>query len=389
MMGIMKIKNKVLSLTKKRSLNEKVADLQKDMDLYNEGLQKISGSISDEIEDIKREMRTVSENLRNINASIPEEINGIKRDMEIISENLRNINVHIPDEIAGIRKNIESISENLRNNNAELELNRGKIDILNVRMQGLKKNSKGIQKEAIKLKNNTVSVDTESNDQYAIIDYFDFENHFRGSQDIIKENQKQYLKYFSKAGIIVDVGCGRGEFLQLLKEAGYKGIGVDVYQEYVDYCQMNKLNVTQGDGIQFLSELEEKVEGIFVGQVVEHLSLEKLVELCNISYQKLKDGGCAIFETPNPTSLSIYTNAFYMDPSHVKPVHPLTLQYFLQNAGFDDTQILFTESSKVKINIPKIDVGKESQEFNDAMDKIGQMLFGSQDYAIIARKKIK
>lgn len=337
---------------------------------------------------LRKDVDVISEKLQNMNASIPKEITGIKGDMEKISENLRNINASVPEEITGIKGDLGRISENLRNNNSELELNRGKLELLNVRVQGLKKSCKGTQSEITIEKQNSVSTITEQkDDQYSVIDYFDFENHFRGAQESIKENQKQYLQYFSEDGFIVDVGCGRGEFLQLLRESGREAIGVDIYQEYVDYCQMNGLNVVQGDGIRFLSCLENQVDGIFVGQVVEHLKLEQLVELCNISYEKLNSGGCAIFETPNPTSLSIYTNAFYMDPSHVKPVHPLTLQYFLQNAGYDDVQIVYTETSKVKVNIPKIDVGEASQEFNSAMDRIGQMLFGSQDYAIIARKK--
>ena len=93
-------------------------------------------------------------------------------------------------------------------------------------------------------------------------------------------------------------------------------------------------------------------------------------------------------ETPNPTSLAIYTHAFYIDPSHKKPVHPLTLKYFVEKAGFRDVEILFTESSKLPIKIPKIKLNdsENEQEFNKAMKIIQDTLFGSQDYAIIAKK---
>ena len=342
-------------------------------------------------EDKFLELETKISQLQNMEIIFREKFDSINDNVERISENLRNINSSIPEEIASMKDNIEKISENLRNNNAELELNHGNLEHLNVQIRSLKKD-KELTKNRIsieKKENVSISVDgkADQEEQYSVIDYFDFENHFRGSQEKIKKNQQQYLKYFSKGASVVDIGCGRGEFLELLKEAGYEAKGVDVYQEYVDYCQMQGLDVVQGDGIRFLSELKNKVDGIFVGQVVEHLKLEQLVELCNISYQQLNTGGCAIFETPNPTSLSIYTNAFYMDPSHIKPVHPLTLQYFLRNAGFEDTQILYTETSKVNVEIPKIDVGQASQSFNEVMDKIGHMLFGSQDYAIIARKK--
>ena len=99
-------------------------------------------------------------------------------------------------------------------------------------------------------------------------------------------------------------------------------------------------------------------------------------------------GGCIIIETPNPTSLSIYTNAFYIDPSHIKPVHPLTLQYFLEKAGFTDVEIIYTEQSRPPHSIPELKIsGGESEEFNKAMKKVSDMIFGSQDYAAVAIKK--
>jgi O-antigen chain-terminating methyltransferase len=95
-----------------------------------------------------------------------------------------------------------------------------------------------------------------------------------------------------------------------------------------------------------------------------------------------------ILETPNPTSLAIYTNWFYVDPSHNKPVHPLTLEYFLKQAGFSDIEVLYTEQSKPDFKIPELHVtGAENlEEFNNGMKVVSNVLFGSQDYAIIARK---
>ena len=130
------------------------------------------------------------------------------------------------------------------------------------------------------------------------------------------------------------------------------------------------------------------VDGIFLGQVVEHMTPEQILALCRTAYDKLEDGGCLVIETPNPTSLSIYTNAFYIDPSHVKPVHPLTMQYYLEKAGFSDTTLIFTENSRPAQSIPPLRCDAENlEEFNRAMKAVSNMLYGSQDYAIVAVKK--
>ena len=142
-----------------------------------------------------------------------------------------------------------------------------------------------------------------------------------------------------------------------------------------------------GDGIGYLASMK-KVDGIFVGQVVEHLKTGEIINLCNTAYEKLETGGCIVIETPNPTSLSIYTNAFYIDPSHIKPVHPLTMQYFLEKAGFRDIKIIYTKNSRPPFEIPelKIDSDGNTEEFNKALKQVSEMMFGSQDYAAVAVK---
>lgn len=146
---------------------------------------------------------------------------------------------------------------------------------------------------------------------------------------------------------------------------------------------MQGLDAVCGDGIAHLQRTDS-VDGIFVGQVVEHLKTEQIVALCNAAYEKLTEGGCIVIETPNPTSLAIYTGAFYIDPSHVKPVHPLTMQYFLEKAGFIGIEILYPEQSRPPHRIPALKTA--DAEFNDALQQVADVLFGSQDYAVIAHK---
>ena len=187
---------------------------------------------------------------------------------------------------------------------------------------------------------------------------------------------------------MLDIGCGRGEFLSLMKDNGINAEGVDIYEPYADYCNMKGLKAACGDGTEYLSKMK-KTDGIFVGQVVEHLKTNEIIRLCSTAYEKLEKGGCIVIETPNPTSLSIYTNAFYIDPSHIKPVHPLTMQYFLEKAGFTDVEIIYTEQSRPPYSIPalRVDNAENSEEFNKAMKTVSDMIFGSQDYAAVAVKK--
>lgn len=232
---------------------------------------------------------------------------------------------------------------------------------------------------------NTVE-DAQPEDSYVGIDYFDFENRFRGSQEHIKAVQEQYLPYYEGKKNVVDIGCGRGEFLKILKEHNIKAVGIDLYGKAIDCCKLNDLEAYQMDAIEYLNGVKA-VDGIFAGQLVEHMTIEQIITLCNTAYEKLEEGCYFIMETPNPTSLAIYTHAFYMDPSHVKPVHPLTLQYCAEKAGFSHVEIYYTDTSKLPVTIPKLSGDIENlEEFNNAMQLVSDTLFGSQDYAIIARK---
>lgn len=228
----------------------------------------------------------------------------------------------------------------------------------------------------------------QEEDTYTGIDYFDFENQFRGSDAQIRKVQEQYLPYFENCSHVIDIGCGKGEFLELLESRGIQAVGIDLYGKSVEYCRIKGLRVEQADAIEYIGNLEEEADGIFAGQLVEHLTIGQIVSLCRVSFEKLKKGSCLIMETPNPTSLAIYTHAFYMDPSHVKPVHPLTLKYCAQKAGFSKVDILYTESSRLPVEIPALkgDGIENLEEFNRAMTEVSNMLFGSQDYAVIARK---
>lgn len=298
----------------------------------------------------------------------------------------------VDDNAQRIRDEFEPTCVNVRNNNAVIERLTSENELMKAKIASLEKKLKAAPAAAAVPTESAApaaaAVPVESGSDYEDIDYFDFENHFRGSIESIKKSQEFYLKFFRDKKKVLDIGCGRGEFLSLMQDSGITAEGVDIYEPYVEYCNMKGLKAICGDGADYLAKTEG-IDGIFVGQVVEHLKPHQIIQLCNTAYERLEEGGCIIIETPNPTSLSIYTNAFYIDPSHIKPVHPLTMQYYLEKAGFKDIEIIYTENSRPPFEIPalKVEGAENTEEFNNAMKKVSDMLFGSQDYAVVATKK--
>lgn len=262
-----------------------------------------------------------------------------------------------------------------------------RTDIEKICVDKLKDYDKRLCQAEKDIRVNNEKIEKEFQNPYEIIDYEDFENHFRGSRELIKKRQMEYLPYFKNRKHVIDLGCGRGEFLELMKENGINASGVDLYKPFVNECQKQGLKVQHGDALQYLKQCD-RIDGIFVGQLVEHMKIAQILQLCQSGYERLEDGGVLIIETPNPMSLAIFTHAFYIDPSHNKPVHPLTLQYLLYKTGFKKADILFTENSKLNEQIPNLNgLNIENlQEFNESMNKITKLLYGSQDYAIIAIK---
>ncbi|UUZ90819.1 methyltransferase domain-containing protein [Paenibacillus sp. P25] len=174
-------------------------------------------------------------------------------------------------------------------------------------------------------------LDIDSNYTGGDFDYLHFENKFRGSTEEIKNRQKVYLPYFNNSSQVLDIGCGRGEFVELLMENNIKVQGIDLNDDMVEYCQDRGLPVIKSDAIKYLASLENgQLGGIFLGQVIEHMPFDQIISLVDLAYSKLKPGSYLIMETPNPLSLAIFYRTFYVDPTHVKPVHPLTVQYIVE-----------------------------------------------------------
>ncbi|MCP2520761.1 methyltransferase domain-containing protein [Candidatus Aminicenantes bacterium AC-708-M15] len=217
--------------------------------------------------------------------------------------------------------------------------------------------------------------------------YAGFENRFRGYEENLLRAQKKYLPYFLNKKNVVDLGCGRGEFLQILKENNIDSYGVDSNEEMVEICHQKGLKCIKADILQHLASLEdESLEGIFSAQVIEHLPPKYLIELIRKSYFKLKKNCYLILETINPASLFSLVNTFFLDLSHQKPIHPKTLKFLFEISGFEEVEIkYFSTLDEEKLQeIPVKD--DNSAIINENFDRLNKLLFAPSDYAVIGKK---
>jgi O-antigen chain-terminating methyltransferase len=173
-------------------------------------------------------------------------------------------------------------------------------------------------------------------------DYLGFEEVFRGAESFIKERQSVYLRFFTDKNLVLDIGCGRGEFLELLAEAGIKVIGIDNNPDMAGHCAKKGLtNVVLQDCNQYLSSsYENNVDGIFSAQFIEHLPFDELYKFLTLSREKLSPGGIFIAETVNPHCIEAM-KTFYVDLTHVKPLFPEVILFLCRSAGFSKAEIFY------------------------------------------------
>ena len=212
--------------------------------------------------------------------------------------------------------------------------------------------------------------------------YVSFEDQERGTRQDIKKRQEIYLPYVEEVHAkiteypLIDVGCGRGEWLELLKEKGFVARGVDINRVMQRECQDLGLDVVERDAIEFLRDLKTNSVGAVTGfHIVEHLPTRKMISLFDEALRVLKPGGLVIFETPNPENIFVGSCTFYGDPTHRNPIPPNTLLFLIEYQGFVEPQI-------VRLN----PLNYIEYEKDDALKDLVYRFNMGQDYAVIARK---
>jgi SAM-dependent methyltransferase len=215
--------------------------------------------------------------------------------------------------------------------------------------------------------------------------YVGFEDRFRGSEDEIRARLEAYVPLFENASDVLDVGCGRGEFLELLKARGITARGLDLNHEMVEVCRARGLEAAESDALGYLRGLPEaSLGGLFAAQVVEHLEPGYLLALLDEAYHKLRPGSAIVLETINPACWFAFFSSYIRDLTHVRPIHPDTLSYLLTASGFQHIEVRYSapypERNKLR-RVPGKGVFEDA--FNANVDKLNALMFTYLDYAAI------
>ena len=402
-------------------LNKRLQELAGAFEIQNRWLSDLS-SARDANAAWMRAAATIINALKEKNVAAGEEFRTLRSEFDHACEHLRNLqaqadgmehrSVAAGEEFRTLRSEFDRVGEHLRNlqgqtdnqdrhlNNLQTQANDAKqlalraderqnsdgaylkseLHLLNRRLMELASTSgEGATSSA---KNAPLPIDKHEFDAL----YVAFENQFRGSRELIKERVRVYLDDVRGAGAvtadspILDLGCGRGEWLELVNENGLAGEGVDSNAIMVSACQERGLRVTEGDALEYLRALPaESRAAITAFHLIEHLEFQVLVQLLRESFRVLRPGGLAIFETPNPDNVLVGSNQFYSDPTHLHPLPKEYSRFMLQSVGFSD--VVARPLNPDKDSLPENGAYPELRNF------LNRLFFGEQDYAVIGKKR--
>lgn len=225
--------------------------------------------------------------------------------------------------------------------------------------------------------------------------YLSFENRVRGGEQEIRRRIRFHLPQLREAAPVLDLGCGRGEALALLQEQGIECRGVDSSAAMVRRCSRQGLQVVQAGLLEALaSTAPGSLGGVVSFHVIEHLPPKSIDRLVHLAHAALRPGGLLLLETPNPLSVAVTAGSFWLDPTHVRPVHPEMLRACYESAGFADIEQFFLHPHPEEERLPEIPLdGLDGQtreladRLNRLRDELDDLLFGCRDYALIGRRR--
>ena len=300
---------------------------------------------------------------------LPKIVKHLNEDVQKINDSVVNLNGLIVD----YDNSLKRIKEDILDQDSKLNLLDIKIAEIYSNQLSNKvalNNSKGT------IINNTMS-DNPQNDRF----YKEFEDRFRGSEKDITSRLIEYLPFLknipkkTKKYSALDIGCGRGEFLSVLKMANIEPVGVDINEEMIKKVKRQGYIAYKSDALSYLlKQRSESISVISGFHIVEHIPFEVLLDIFKECYRVIDREGLVIFETPNPYNLIVGSSTFYIDPSHIKPIPPELLSFALESLGFK-VKVLYLHpvEKNIKYNNPKI-------------EKIMSYINGPRDYAVIASK---
>ena len=231
----------------------------------------------------------------------------------------------------------------------------------------------------------------------ALPDYFAFESRMRGPTELVRERQRPYVDDLRDYAPVLDVGCGRGEFLDLLATKGIRARGLDLNQAMVEVCLARGLDVTENDALSYLrDEPDESLGGLIALQVVEHLEPDYLLRLLEEAQRTLRPGSTMVLETINVACWLAFFESYIRDITHQRPLHPDTLKYLVTASGFVDVAVQFGAPIDPANRLQPVSraartAGDDAlralaDTFDGNVERLNRMMFTHLDYAVIAKR---
>ena len=303
------------------------------------------------------------------------DLDALHKDVVELSHRDFAANEHIRGDITSVRNKQDEIDERMRSLDDRLTDILHQLTILNEKTATTSKKAAAPSSPST---GSELIADDHSLDNF----YVHFERWFRGTEAEIAKNQSVYLPLFTKSKIdskkfpVVDVGCGNGEFVQILHDKGIRAIGLDLNKTMIDNVKSKGLEGERGDALNYLRKQKNNSLMAVTGfHIVEHIPFVELMKLFTECYRVLAPGGFVIFETPNPENVIVGSCNFYNDPSHLHPLPPAFLELVMKTRGFSKTEIKRLHPLKEKI---------ESKD--PLVQEMAERFFGPQDYSVIATK---
>jgi 2-polyprenyl-3-methyl-5-hydroxy-6-metoxy-1,4-benzoquinol methylase len=305
---------------------------------------------------------------RDFNLAVLDLLDGLRGDLIAVREGLQ---AHLDQNLRGLD---DRLVTGIRRNDAL-------VTVLDQKIEGLAARIRDI---ATPMLTGAAPLSPSFRDDYL---YRRFEDAARGTSSELGESARELLPLFREHAPLLDVGCGRGEILELCREAGIEARGIDVNERSVADLQARGLAAQIGAVPDHLESIEPASVGtVYAAHVVEHLPIEPLLGLLTGSWRVLRPGGILVIETPNAQSLMMSGSEFWKDPSHLAPRHPAALVILGRELGFEVAEMKtmhpFDESMKLTID------SGQPEDLLRLVDRLNELLFGHQDLRLILAKPL-
>ena len=219
--------------------------------------------------------------------------------------------------------------------------------------------------------------------------YPSFEEVLRGPESVIKERARSYLGDIEATpvgGAVLDLACGRGEWLEVLRDADIQAYGVEINEQYIARGTSRGLDIRKGDALEHLKGLpDSELRAISAIHFIEHLESGQLVEMLDLALRALRPGGLIILETPDPENLLVGASSFYLDPTHLHPIPPQLLLFLVNARGFTDVSVReFKRTDRLESKVPVAAPWRE--DVNAIWEFLQNRVAGPEDFAVLARR---